>query len=421
MTNTIVCPNCKNPIEVTEVMSAQLAEKIRSELQEELTLKGKELEKHEKDLQKLQAETAQQQKNIESKIQERVEQQRKLLTEEAKKKAADELAVELQDRDARLKETKDRLEQTQKNELALREKVREVEQRQEELELEVARKLDEEREKIISATKKKTAHEYDMREAEKNKQIDDYSKQVTELKRKLEQGSQQTQGEVQELALEKLLSESFPADSIEPVPKGISGGDALQQVHDSNGAECGLILWESKRTKRWSDKWLTKLRDDQRQAKAALSVIVSTTMPDDVDTFLWRDDIWICSWSCVVGLATALRANLIGLSRKERTLEGRREKTDLVYRYLTSPEFRNRITGIAEAFITMGKELDQEKRAIQRLWAKREQQIKQVTANTVGIYGDLQGIIGASLPEIEGMRLPQLETGNMDSTNNSET
>src|SRR5262249_55817739 len=185
-------------------------------------------------------------------------------------------------------------------------------------------------------------------------------------------GSPQARGEVMEIVLEQLLRDNFPQDTVEPVPVSYHGGDLLQHVHDSSGLACGTILWESKRTKNWNEGWLPKLRDDQRSAKAHVAVLVTAEMPKGVVAFRCIDGVWVTNRLCVLGLASALRTGMIEAARSKRFTEGRQTKAELLYNYLSSTEFRRRIEGIVEAFITMKEDLDSEKRSLQRIWAKRE-------------------------------------------------
>jgi hypothetical protein len=240
---------------------------------------------------------------------------------------------------------------------------------------------------------------------EKEQTIVSMQKQIEELKRKAEQGSQQLQGEVQELELEALLRTKFPRDTIESVPKGEHGGDALQHVVGPSGQPCGTIIWESKRTKNWSDGWLAKLREDQRAAKAEIAVIVSQSLPKDVDTFGVVEGVWVTHPKTVLPLALTLRHTLIEVGCARQASEGQQTKTEMIYQYLTGPRFRHRVEAIVEAFSAMQEDLDKEKKAITKQWAKREEQIERVMQATAGMYGDLQGIAGKTIQEIEGLEL----------------
>jgi hypothetical protein len=234
------------------------------------------------------------------------------------------------------------------------------------------------------------------------------TRQIEDLRRKAEQGSQQLQGEAQELELEALLRQKFPRDLLEPVPKGEFGGDLVQRVVGPAGQICGTILWEAKRTKNWSDGWLGKLREDQRAAKADIALIVSHALPKGLQTFDQIDGVWVTEPRCAVAVAIALRESLIALSAARLAGEGQQTKMALVYQYLTGPRFRHRIEAVVERFSDMQADLDRERKAMMRLWAKREEQIRGVVESTAGLYGDLQGIAGRTLQEIEGLEMPLL-------------
>jgi len=414
MKDTIACPKCGQEIEVTEVLSAQLTTQIRKEMEADVAGRKKELDDQSNELAVREKEIKKAQESISEQVQTQLAGERKKLEYEAKQKAEESLAVDLKDKDEQITEYKSKLKTANETELTLRKKERELETRTEALELEVTRKIDEERGKIREAAKKQSDDDHALKDAEKEKQIADMRTKITELQRKAEQGSQQLQGEVLELSLEGFLRDHFPLDQITPVPKGIHGGDVLQHVRDASGMDCGLILWESKRTKRWSDGWLAKLRDDQRAAKAIQSVILTETMPADCETFTRIDGVWITNRPCLLGVATSLRATVVELAKASRAIQGKESKMEVLYDYLAGSEFLNRIQGIVEGFVTMRDELEAEKRSTQRMWAKREKQLDRVLVNTSGFYGDLQGIIGGGLAQIEALELPALESPSVD-------
>jgi hypothetical protein len=414
MGETITCPKCRYEIEVTEALSAQITTKIRGQLEADAARRRMELDRCEETLKARERQVQEAQKAVKEQVQEQLAKERGTLEGEARKKAQEAVAIDLKDKQAQIDEYKTKLKTANDAELALRKKERELVQKAETLELEVNRRLNEERERVREAVKKQTAEEYAMKEADNQKQIGDLRKQIDELKRKAEQGSQQSQGEVLELSLENFLRQHFPFDDIQPVPKGVHGGDVLQQVRDSLGKDCGVILWESKRTKNWSEPWLAKLRSDQRAAKAAQAVILTEAMPAGCDTFTSIEGIWVTNRTCLHGVAIAMRVALMEVANANRAIQGRQTKMDVLYGYLSGPEFRNRVTGIVEAFVTMRSELETEKRALQRIWAKREKQLDHALANTTGFYGDLQGIFGGGLAKIEALELPALEVGSVE-------
>lgn len=232
---------------------------------------------------------------------------------------------------------------------------------------------------------------------------------IEELKRKAEQGSQQSQGEVLELQLEELLKGRFPMDMIEAVGKGELGADLVQQVNGSIGQPAGIILWESKRTKAWSDGWLGKLRDDQRRCGADVALIISQALPKHVEHFDLVDGIWVAHPRCALAVAVALRQGLIDVTSSRLVQHGQQSKMEQVYHYLTGNKFRQRIEAVVEKFNDMREDLDKERKFMGRQWAKRETQILAVVDSTVGMVGDLQAIAGKAMPEIASLDVPMLE------------
>ncbi|MEL7499018.1 MAG: DUF2130 domain-containing protein [Planctomycetota bacterium] len=409
MSKAISCPNCRTEIEISEVLKTQLTEEIRADFESKLGSKRAELESAQKELAEQSKAIEAQRQSLADQVKDGIEAERSKLLEVAKKEVADAMKLEMKDREQQLDELRTKLQSAQANELALRKKERELEAKTEELQLTVARQLDAEREKIRETAMKQFADEHQLKDAEKQKMISDMRRQIDDLKRKAEQGSMQTQGEVQELALEEMLELAFPHDSIEAVGKGVNGADSTQRVFCPFGTECGSILWESKRTKSFSKAWLPKLRDDQRAVRASVTVLVTQAMPEGVDTFAQIDGVWVCSWKCAKALATVLRSGLIEVGKSKLASQGQAEKMELVYNYLSSSEFQQRVDGVVEAFEGMQSDLESERRSMKRIWSKREKQIDRALSNTAGLYGDLQGIIGASLPAVEGLSMPLIE------------
>ena len=230
--------------------------------------------------------------------------------------------------------------------------------------------------------------------------MEDMRKTIDDLKRKAEQGSMQTQGEVLELDLEASLKARFPYDNIEPVSKGMRGADVIQKVLNPAGQDCGSIVWETKRTKAWSDGWIEKLKSDQREVNAEIAVIVTEALPKGMQQFGQMEGVWITSPVLSGSIAAVLRESLIKINLAILSSVNKGEKMEILYDYFSGSQFRQKIEAVVEAFSTMKNDLDKEKRAITKSWSKREKQIEKVILNTAGLYGDMQGIIGASLPEI---------------------
>lgn len=367
----ITCPHCHKEIPLTEAISHQMREKLQKEF----------------------------------------EGQSKKIEKEAKQRAKEAVTLELKDLREEILEKEKKLQESQKAELELRKDRRKLEEDKKTFELEMTRKIDEERKNIQDEALKKASEGHRLKDLEKEKKISDLTTQIQDLKRTVEQGSQQTQGEVLELELEEILKSNFPLDQIEPVPKGIRGADILQKVHNQSGHYSGTIIWESKRTKAWSNGWIEKLKDDQREVKAEIAVLMTTTLPKEVKNFASLNGIWITDHASIVGLATALRLSLTQVANTKMAAVGKNEKMEVLYNYLSGPEFRQKIEAMVETFVSMKKDLDQEKRAMTKNWSKREKQIERVVNNISGMYGDMEGIIGASLPQIKSLELKSLAEG----------
>lgn len=424
---TIICPNCKAEIKLTESLAAPLIESTRRDYEKRLAQKDTEVAKREAALREREEAISKAQQAIDDQVAEKVRGEREKIAAEEAKKAKLALQVELEEKSKDLAELQEILKQrdiklaeAQKAQAELLRKQRELDDAKRELELTVEQRVQEGLAATREQAKKEAEEGLKLKVLEKEQTIASMQKQIEELKRKAEQGSQQLQGEVQELELESLLSAKFPRDTIQPVPKGEHGGDVLQNVFSPRGQSCGTILWESKRTKNWSDGWLAKLRDDQRRAKAEVAVIVSQALPKGMETFDQVEGVWVTHPKVVFPVASALRQMLIEVATARQASEGQQTKMEMVYQYLTGPRFRQRVQAIVEAFSAMQEDLDKEKKAIVKQWAKREEQIERVMQATVGMYGDLQGIAGKSLKEIEGLEMKALEGPGLDGEDSSE-
>ena len=395
---TITCPQCGDKIPLTQALADEVEHKLKHKLEKQKKEYEEKLEKQEKSISsKLEAEKKKLWKVAQEKALEKIEKQAK----EEKEKSAKELK-ELQEE---LKSQSKKLEESEKNELELRKKARELEEKEKKIELEMARKLDAERKKIVDQTKKEEAEQQRLKMQEKDKQLEIMRKQIDDLKRKAEQGSMQIQGEVQEDDLKELLATTFVTDEVSDVPTGAKGADLVQKINAKVGNHTGTIIWESKNTKAFSDSWISKLKNDQGLVKADIAILVSQALPDDVTGFGLRNGVWVVSYAHVIPLVNALRIQLIEIAKVKQSLVGRDEKMDILYKYLSGPQFKNRVENIVMAFVNMKADLDTEKRSFNRIWNKREKEIEKVILSTSNMYGDLQGIIGGSLPGIEQLEL----------------
>jgi hypothetical protein len=404
--NTIVCPHCKREIPLTEAVAHQVRQQLQADFDAQRRAQEKTFAEREVQLKALREQLEAGKKSLAEEVERRLTEEKKKLLTDARQQAEATLAAELQDLRAKLTEQTGKLAEAQKTELALRKQRRELEERQQALELEVARKLDAERAQIREAAQRAAAEEQRLRLGEKEKLIADLQRQIETLRQKAEQGSQQAQGEALELAFEDQLRASFPGDEITPVATGVRGADILQRVRTASGQDCGTIIWEAKRTRNWQKGWIAKLKEDQREHRAELAVLLTSALPPEVTHFAALDGVWVTDFACAVGLAGALRQGLLGVAGVRRAESGKKEKMAVLYSYLSSTEFRQRIEAIVEAFVNMKADLDAEKRAMAKQWAKREKQLDQVVNTTALMYGDLQGIIGqAALPGIKVLEL----------------
>ncbi len=405
---TITCPNCKSEIKLTESLAAPLVEATRRQYEQKIAEKDAEVAKRETALREQKAALEKAKEAIDEQVEEKVNSERQRIAAEEAKKARramtmdlDQKAKELTELQEVLKERNTKLAEAQKAQAELIRKQRELDDAKREMDLTIEKRVQESLGKVRDQAKRDAEEELKLKVVEKEQTIAAMQRQIEDLKRKAEQGSQQLQGEAQELHLEQTLQAKFPFDAVEPVPKGEFGGDILQRVTGPNGQRAGTILWESKRTKNWSDGWLPKLRGDQRAAKAEVAIIVSAALPKDVDSFDLIDDVWVTEPRYAIPVAIALRQSLIELAAARQAGEGQQTKMELVYQYLTGPRFRHRVQAIVEKFSDMQQDLDKERKTMTRLWAKREEQIRGVIESTAGMYGDLQGIAGRTLREIE--------------------
>ena len=370
---SISCPSCGKKIPLTRALRAEIEESVEREM------RAKYEKRREDDLRCAQKEAAR----------------------KAEKKTAQELAV-LRDQ---IKEQAKDLDEARRNELAMRKRERELERKQQDLELEVARQLGKERTRLVTETQERVAEEHRLKDAEKERQLADMRRQIEDLKRRAEQGSQQLQGEVGEEELETLLRSNFPSDDIHAIGQGVRGADLHQIVIDSRNRKCGSILWECKNTRNWNEAWLAKLKQDQRALHADLAVLVSSVLPKGCTRFALIDGVLVTDFACALCLAGVLRANLFELAQTRSAAMHKEEKLELLHRYLSGVEFRQRVEAVVEAFTAMRHDLDQERRAAERQWARRARQIDAVTLNVSGMYGDLQGMLPA-LPSIPRLELP---------------
>lgn len=368
-----------------------------SNYQKEIEVKNKELanaRKVEIEYRRKESELMQREQNLDLEVQRRLSEQMQNVIENFKKE---------------IEEKNKELEEARKLETEYRRKENELLQKEQNLELEVQRRLSQERQQLKEILQQSLHTEYELKLREREETINSLQKKIEELNLKLQVGSQQLQGEVQELALEEQLRAKFPFDVIKPVPKGVRGADIIQEVRNKFGEACGVILWESKRTNNWSNDWIPKLKEDQREIGAELCVIVTRALPKEISSVGLLDGVWVCNFDSFLGLAMALRENLLQVSTVRNQMIGRESKMEQIYNYICSEQFSQKVRAIVEAFLSMKNDLDKERAAMEKHWKKREEELTKVIRNTARIYGELEAIVGNQLPEIEYLSLPSKE------------
>src|SRR6201996_8235730 len=375
----VVCPNCNHQIPLTESIAAPLLEAERRKFQEKLLERETEFARKSAELQKQQTDLAKAKEGLEEQIKQRLETERQQVIATESRKAREQVASDLSAMKQQLAESQQLLEvrnlklaEAQKAQADALRKQRELDEKTRELEITIEKRGQSSQAELTAKARQDASDELKSQVSQKDAQIDSLGRTVEELKRKLEQGSQQTQGEAFELELESLLRGKFPLDLVEPVAKGEAGGDIVQTVNGQVGSPAGVILWELKNTRNWSDGWLPKLRDNKRAAKADVALIISTALPKGVESFDLIEGVYVAHPRCAVPVALILRQGLLEVAGARTTQAGQQSKADQVYQYLTSSRFKQRIEAIVERFTDMRDEIDKERKFMTKAWAKRE-------------------------------------------------
>ena len=394
MSTNITCPNCKHEFAPTDA--------IREEVEKELNRKAIEWQK--KKNEEYEVRLTEERKKIQSSLEENI-----------RKNLAADFEQQLSMLQKNNKENEEKLAEARKQQVEYLKKEQDLKNKEAELELNVQKQLQSEREKLSLEIRGQEEQrmqvketEYQLRLKEMEEKFEQQKKLAEEMRRKAEQGSMQSQGEAQELALEEMLKAAFPFDSIEEVGKGVKGADCIQVVRNNFGQECGKIIYESKRTSSFSNEWIEKLKADMRSQGAEIAVIVTKSMPKDMDSFGIKEGVWICSFAEVKALATVLRDGVIRIFSAAKSNENRGDKMHLLYDYLTSNEFAEQWKAIREGFMSMKLSIQKERDAMEKLWKAREKQLEKVLLNAAHIRGSIEGISGMDVD------LNLLEDGNTE-------
>ena len=378
MANNINCPKCGHSFALGEAQVEEYKKELRQQMaaykqqkQEELRIKEEEFER-----------------------------QKSFIIAAAQKRITDEMKIKLTALEEETTHKTQQLQLFQKKELELLRQKNELEQKANNIELEMERRMLENRKKIEQDAIQREKELYDLRLKEKETQMDSMRRTIEELKRKSDQGSMQLQGEAQELVLEDKLREYFPFDTITEVGKGVEGADCIMIIRNALGTECGKIIFESKRTKGWNNTWIDKLKNDMRSNQSDIAILVTQVFPKGMDCFGERDGVWLCTFKELYGLTSALRTAIIRIAETRKAEENKGEKMQMLYNYLTGLEFRQQIEAIVEGFVSMKNSITRERIQMEKIWKEREKQLDKVLMSTSGMYGAVKGIAGASIQNI---------------------
>lgn len=399
--STIKCPNCQHEFPIANALSREIEADIR----------GKYLKKYGDDKAKLDLEKAQlakdaellktQTENQDLIIADKLRLAKTQLEQEAIKKAASEMQLMMEALNKELTVKSQLLKESQVKELDLLQKERQVKEREENLKLEMEKQMLIRQKEIEDRVKKMEGERTDMKIKELEKKLSDQVELAETMRRKAEQGSMQLQGEVLELALEELLKSTFPYDTIEEVAKGTKGADCIHHIKNNLAQPCGKIIYESKRTKAFTIEWIEKLKRDMIAQQADIAVIVTETLPKDMENFGFKDGVWICKFSDVKPLAFILRDSLIKIKTALVSQENKGDKMHMLYDYLTGNEFRQHIEAVAEGFISLRRSIITEKVQMEKIWKEREKQLDKVLLNTTQFYGSIKGIAGNAVGDLK--------------------
>jgi hypothetical protein len=406
----IICPNCGTEIDVNEILYHQLEDQITSQFEAQLKAERAAIGEKERAIEATRAELASKLENSQAAIDQAVRQQTKKLREQLAAEAAvaarEEQADTIEQLRKELDEKSQRVKDLNKTRAEVEKLKREKEELADEIQAKAEAKLTEALRKERERIQKTESEKNELKLKESHDLVESLRKQLAEAQRRAEQGSMQSQGEVQELAIEQWLRDHFPMDRIEEIKKGAQGADCLQIVNTRSHEGCGSIYYESKRTKSFQPSWVAKFKDDIREKGADLGVLVTASMPPDMDRMGLVDGVWVCSYEEFKGLSAVLRQSIIQVHQAGKTQENKGGKMEMLYDYLTGSEFRQQVEAIVEGFTQMQSDLETEKRSMQAQWKKREKQLEKVILSTTYMYSSVKGIAGSAVGDVRLLELP---------------
>ena len=408
--NNIQCPNCGSDVDVSKQLTEQIKNQFQSDYNSKLIELKKERDKNASEVQKMRDELATKQEHfnesVEKALSEKLKYEKSTIEKQLRKQIEQEKSDQIKSYQEQLEQKTNETRELNKLKAEMHKVQREKAELKDTLEAEMQAKLSDEvaeaRKKIKEDLEKKAT----MKVAEKEILINQLKEQLQIVQRKVEQGSMQIQGEAQEKVIESFLRENFPVDEVNEIGKGVKGGDCLHIIKNSSGNECGVIYYESKRSKEFQKSWIEKFKTDMRTKKANFGVIVTESYPKDMERMGQRNGIWICSWEEFKSLCFVLRESVLLLFQVQIAQENRGGKMEMLYQYLTGSEFHSHIEAIVEGFVQMNEDLAKERRSFEGQWKQREKQIQKVLFNTSQMYHSIRGIAGSSVVSIKELELP---------------
>lgn len=403
------CPHCHNLIDVNEVYAKQFEEIYNRKYQQKLEEEKRNYQKEFEKLAELQKQLEMERKTINEQINnaviEKIKVERAEIENQLRKSINDEQTEKFLALQKELNEKSDKLKEYNRAIAEIERLKREKEEIKEAIEAEHQKLFNEKLREVKEQIKKKEQERNEMIINELQKQLEDQKRLTEEMRRKQEQGSIQLQGEVQELAIEDWLRKNFPLDTIEEIKKGQNGADCIQTVNTYQRNNCGQIYYESKRAKTFSNDWIEKFKADMRSKGINIGILVTQTMPKDMERMGLKDGIWVCTFDEFKSLSAIIREHVIKINDLIASQENKGDKMAMLYDYLTSPQFKSHIEAIVEGFKQMKEDMESEKRAMQRIWSMREKQIEKVIFNTTTLYGSIKGIAGSAIGSVQTLEL----------------
>ncbi len=406
---TVTCPRCGHAFPLDEGLKTEIVRGLKETVEKELKEREEKIEKIELALKKKESEIPEQAEKLANS---RINELRKQIEEQVR----EGIASESKFKDQRIDELKKSLEESRNSDVKARLELSKLEddikQREREMELEIQKRITQERERIRNEQELKLHDEFEIRETEYKEQIESLKRKLEELNKGLSNESNQLVGEAQEIAIEDRLKESFPHDNIISVQRGVLGGDIIHEVVMPNGEGAGKILWESKRTKQWKDDWIDKLKEDRTRSSCDYGIIVTKTMPKNTRGFTMIDGIVVTEFPHIVAVSSLMRVYLINVKRAKLSQTDRQTKEGMLYGYITSNDFRNRVQSIVDSISHAKEDLENEKKALNRIWAKRNMELERAVIDLAEVYGRMQGVAGNSLPDIPSLQSPSERSEN---------